>query len=101
MILDPTKRDCLADAPSLTARWLRFCGGLIALALFAGFFASGYSPPGAFGEVLRHNQKCDIDASPLLYSEVEHMAELEAGVERQRDQAKRSKKSPEGSLQTP
>ena len=59
-------------------RWVRFLIGLTALALFIAFFASGYSPPGVLGEVLRHNQQYDIDASPLFYSEVENMQELEA-----------------------
>ena len=91
----------LPEGPSTAARWLRFLAGLVALALFAAFFASGYAPPGVLGEVLRHNQVNEIDASPLLYSEVEHMAELEAGVKRQRDQARRNMRSPEGSLHTP
>jgi len=52
---------------------------LVLLALFAGFFISGYTPPGVLGEVLRHNQANHIDASPLFYSEVEHMAQLEEG----------------------
>ena len=60
--------------------WVRFFVGLAALALCVAFFASGYSPPGAAGEVLRHNQENDIDASPLFYSEVENMQELEAGL---------------------
>lgn len=64
----------------VSQRWLRFLIGLIGLVLFGGFFASGYTPPGVFGEVLRHNQACDIDASPLFYSEVENMAELEQGL---------------------
>ena len=54
--------------------------GLVILAGIFAFFSSGYSPPGVFGEVLRHNQACAIDASPLFYSEVENMAELERGV---------------------
>jgi len=62
------------------SRWIRFFIGLSVLALFVAFFASGYSPPGALGEVLRHNQEYDIDASPLFYSEVENMQELEAGL---------------------
>ncbi len=61
-------------------KWLKFMIGLTGLAMFFGFFASGYSFPGVFGEVLRHNQANDIDASPLLYLEVENMAELEQGV---------------------
>jgi hypothetical protein len=66
------------------ARWLRFGAGLLLLGLFAGFFMSGLTPPGACGEVLRHNQANQIDASPLFYSEVEHMAELEAAVRQRR-----------------
>lgn len=64
----------------LLKRWLRFLAGLIFLALMVLFFSSGLAPPGIFGEVLRHNQACSIDASPLFYSEVENMAELEEGV---------------------
>jgi hypothetical protein len=75
------------------AAWLRFLLGILALALFFGFFASGYSPPGVFGEVLRHNQAEDIDASPLLYSEVEHMQELEEGVRELRAMAREQRES--------
>ncbi|MFH2055115.1 MAG: hypothetical protein ABIJ61_04085 [bacterium] len=60
--------------------WLRFLAGLGGLALMVIFFSSGIAPPGVCGEVLRHNQSCDIDASPLFYSEVENMSELEAGL---------------------
>ena len=67
--------------------------GLVMLSAFAGFFRSGYAPPGVFGEVLRHNQACDIDASPLLYSEVEHMASLEAGVRQMREAAIRQREA--------
>ena len=62
-------------------RWFRFVIGLAIIAALFGFFSSGYSPPGVFGEVLRHNQAVGIDASPLFYSEVENMAELEDGVQ--------------------
>jgi hypothetical protein len=61
-------------------RWTRFFVGLVLLGLFVTFFASGYAPPGVFGEVLRHNQEHDIDASPLFYTDVENMHELEAGL---------------------
>lgn len=61
-------------------RLARFLAGLILLALAVWFFASGYTPPGAAGAVLRHNQANDIDASPLFYTEVEHMQALEDGV---------------------
>jgi len=68
--------------------WLKFISGLILLGIMILFFASGYSPPGVCGEVLRHNQALDIDASPLIYSEVENMAELEAGVQKLRREAR-------------
>lgn len=74
-------------APAFT-RWLRFLLAASLLALAVLFFASGYSPPGIAGEVLRHNQENDIDASPLLYSEVEHMDRLEAGVAELRARAR-------------
>jgi hypothetical protein len=44
--------------------------------------ASGYTPPGIGGEVLRHNQRYNIDASPLFYTEVENMSELEIGLKK-------------------
>ena len=69
---------------SLKARLIRFAAGLLMLVAFAGFFMSGYTPPGIAGEVLRHNQLMQIDASPLFYSEVEHMAELERAVAERR-----------------
>jgi hypothetical protein len=61
----------------LARRLIRFAVGLALLSLVVLFFASGYTPPGAAGDVLRHNQANDIDASPLFYTEVEHMHELE------------------------
>jgi hypothetical protein len=54
--------------------------GLALLGFCIAFFASGYTPPGALGAVLRHNQQHDIDASPLFYTEVENMHELELGL---------------------
>ena len=69
---------------------LQFICGLIVLSLMFTFFASGITPPGVAGEVLRHNQKYDIDASPLFYSDVENMAELEEGVRILREKAANS-----------
>jgi hypothetical protein len=74
------------DLP-LAGRLLRFALGTAALALFAGFFMSGVTPPGAAGEVIRHNRAMNIDASPLFYSDCERMSELEAGVREMRRQA--------------
>ncbi len=87
MSRDPVKNRKTQCVPSRRGAWLRFIVGLVALALFFLFFASGYSLPGIFGEVLRHNQANAIDASPLLYMEVEHMADLEAGVKKMREEA--------------
>ena len=70
---------------------LRLLLGLtILLSLFA-FFASGLFPPGICGEVLRHNKQENIDASPLIYSEVENMRELEHAVRVMRQNAIRDK----------
>ena len=44
--------------------------------LAAAFFASGITPPGVCGEVIRHNQQEDIDASPFFYGDVENMLEI-------------------------
>ena len=46
------------------------------------FFGSGYAPPGVCGDVIRHNQSADIDASPFFYGDVENMNELIDGAER-------------------
>ena len=61
-------------------RCLRFLAGLLIFAAVAWLFASGYSPPGVCGEVLRHNQAMNIDASALFYQDVEHASALEEGV---------------------
>ena len=76
-----------AFARSRSNGWVRFLIGLIVLGSCIAFFASGYSPPGVLGEVLRHNQQHDIDASPLFYSEVENMQELEVRLAELMDEA--------------
>ena len=48
----------------------------------AAVFASGYTPPGVAGEVIRHNRDADIDASPFFYGDVDNMLELIEGAER-------------------
>lgn len=63
----------------LTA-WLKFFLGITILVGVVWFFTTGYTPPGVFGEVLRHNQVNDIDASPIFYGDVENMTELEEGL---------------------
>jgi hypothetical protein len=71
----------------------KFLLGLAALIALAGFFASGVTPPGICGEVLRHNQANRIDASPLLYQEVQHMHELELRVAAMRFEAASRRKT--------
>ncbi|UCG53697.1 MAG: hypothetical protein JSW58_09130 [Candidatus Latescibacterota bacterium] len=63
--------------PDRRSRWLRFVVGVTLFVLGVTFFASGYTPPVALGTVLRHNQTHDIDASPLFYTDVENMLDLE------------------------
>jgi len=72
---------------SLARRLVKFLGGLVVLAAMVLFFSSGYTFPGVFGEVIRHNQEHQIDASPFFYGDVENMAEYEAGVKELRERA--------------
>lgn len=72
---------------SAQGRWLRFILGLVALTGFFGFFASGWIPPGPVGEVLRSNHRQNIDASPLFYSDLENMPQIEADVRALREAA--------------
>jgi len=44
------------------------------------FFTRGVTPPGVFGDVIRHNRAAAIDATPLFYSEVENIVEIQAGL---------------------
>jgi len=71
----------------LPKRLLRFAIGLTLLGGFAALIMTGLTPPGVAGEVVRHNRTMHIDASPLFYSEVEHMSELEQGVRLLRERA--------------
>ncbi len=71
--------------------WLKFLIGSILIGAMFLFFSSGYYPPGIFGEVLRHNEAMGIDASPLFYSEVENMSEIEEGLRKLRESAATSK----------
>ncbi|MBD3234498.1 MAG: hypothetical protein GF315_12300 [candidate division Zixibacteria bacterium] len=64
----------------LTNCYIRFLIGLFLLGIIVAFFSSGWFPPGVCGAVLRHNAAEDLDASPLFYSEVENMSELENGI---------------------
>ncbi len=67
------------------ARLARLLAGVCLVGGFALFLGSGITPPGMLGEVIRHNRECLIDATPLFYSEVENMQELERGVAERRE----------------
>jgi len=69
----------------LSTRLLRFGLAVGITACVTAVLMSGVTPPGACGEVLRHNRECDIDASPLFYSDVEDMRALERAVTDRRD----------------
>ena len=58
--------------------------GTLLIAGLAIFLGSGPLPPGHFGDVIRHNRERGIDATPLFYSEVENMADLEDALARSR-----------------
>ena len=70
----PGARRALADR---FADWVKFGLGLLAVLALALLLSQGVTPPGPAGEVLRHNQRLGLDATPLFYTEVEHFAELE------------------------
>jgi len=62
-------------------RWLRFAIGLSLLGGVIILGVAGVTPRGAAGEIIRQDQDSSIDATPLFYSEVENMAELETRLE--------------------
>lgn len=51
--------------------WLRFAVGLAMLLGLFGFLSQGYAPPGPAGDVIRHNLRNGIDATPIFYTEIE------------------------------
>ncbi len=68
--------------PCIRNRWglAKLLAGVILIAGLAYVLGSGVTPPGMLGDVIRHNREFQIDATPLFYSEVENMQELERGV---------------------
>ena len=72
-----------SEKNGLKIKWINGLKFLVGCAVLTGavwFFSTGYTPPGIFGEVLRHNQANHIDASPFFYGDVENMTELEEGL---------------------
>jgi hypothetical protein len=69
----------LADSDVLNRRtsasgatpWLRLAAGAAALLALFCFLSRGYAPPGAAGDVIRHNLRNGIDATPIFYTEIE------------------------------
>lgn len=61
--------------------WGRFAVCVFGFAAVLFFFTRGVTPPGVFGEVVRHNRAGAIDATPYFYTEVENIVELQAGIE--------------------
>ena len=70
---------------------IKFIVGVIILGGVVLFFASGITPPGIAGDVLRHNQENQIDASPLFYTDVENMSDLEDSLKALMDSVSNNK----------
>lgn len=65
---------------SLTSRLLKFCLGLCILLGFILLVMYAPVPSGITGEVIRHTQFAEIDATPLIYSDLYNMQDLESNV---------------------
>jgi hypothetical protein len=59
---------------------VRFVAGFLLLATVVLGLMQGYTPPGVVGEVLRHNIREGIDATPLFYTESEASYEAERAI---------------------
>ena len=66
--------------PLRWAPWSRFIIGVFCFIGAIFFFTRGVTPPGIFGEVIRHNQTAAIDATPLVPYDVENIVEIQAGL---------------------
>jgi len=72
------------DGDSRYLRLIKFAVGLLLLGGLAFFLGSGITPPGIAGEVIRHNQEHRIEATALIYSDLEDMQELERELAKKR-----------------
>ncbi len=61
----------MGENDSRMAAWGKLIVSALLLATGIVFLMQGYTPPGPAGEVIRHNQKEKIDATPLFYTELE------------------------------
>ena len=69
----------------LANRWLRLAIGLGLLGGFFAFLTPVPRPPGAAGDVIDRNLEEDVQATALIYSDLEKMPELEARLRKLRE----------------
>lgn len=60
--------------------WTRFIIGILCLCGTVFLFTRGVTPPGIFGEVVRHNRAAAVDATYLVSYDVENIVEIQAGL---------------------
>ena len=68
--------------------WLKFCCGLLLLCALLLLIVQSPLPGGIAGEVVRNNHALQIDASPLFYSEVDGIFEMQRNVLAMRAESK-------------
>ncbi len=74
--------------PQVALRLIRFFVGLFLIFGLFIILASSSPPVGVTGDVLRHNLEADIDATPLFYSEVENIVEIDRKLQELRRERK-------------
>jgi hypothetical protein len=65
----------------LNNRWLRLCIGLAILVGFFAFLTTKPRPPGMAGEIIDRNLRQDVQATALIYSDLDRMPEIEHRLE--------------------
>jgi hypothetical protein len=58
-------------------RWFRLLVGLALLAGFFAFLSTSPCPPGMAGELIQRNLRQNVQATALLYSDLDRMPEIE------------------------
>ena len=61
-------------------RLAKFLAGALCIAALAALLGSGWTLPGTLGTVVRHNQDWQVDATALIYSDLENMDQLESDL---------------------
>ena len=64
----------------LIGKGLRLLIGVLILSGTFWLLAAGPCPPGAAGEVIRHNRDHDVQATALFYLDLDRMPELESAL---------------------